>query len=279
MIRREAFVPLVTYPDPASDRIASNAVAVARHLGFDLHALALDVDIPNLSSALGNLLLNLPEMIREAEETSRARGLSLLGAITAQAAQAEVALTTGTLAAVPAAFGEVAAEHARYYDLSLIGWQRDNQVARIAVEGVVFGSGRPALLLPDAVDVGPINHVAIAWDESRVAARALADAQPFLERAATISVVTVLDDKPLRDDKIGHRLARTIEKRGLNAEARTIPAEDCPIAETLQEHARESGAQLLVMGGYGHSRIRDFVLGGATRGVLSDLRLPVLLSH
>ena len=100
MIRREAFVPLVTYPDPASDRIASNAVAVARHLGFDLHALALDVDIPNLSSALGNLLLNLPEMIREAEETSRARGLSLLGAITAQAARAEVALTTGTLAAV-----------------------------------------------------------------------------------------------------------------------------------------------------------------------------------
>lgn len=279
MIRREAFVPLVTFPEPISDKIASNAVAVAGHLGFDLHALALDVDIPNLSSALGNLLLDLPDMIRQAEEGSRAWGLSLLSAMTEQAARAGVQLMTGTIAAVPAAFGEVAAEHARYHDLSLIGWQRGNQTGRIAAEAVVFGSGRPTLLLPDVVDVGPIDHVVIAWDESRVAARALGDAQPFLERAQRISVITVLDDKPLRDDKIGDRLARTLRKRGLNAEARTIPAEDCPISETLQEHARERGAQLLVMGGYGHSRIRDFVLGGATAGVLGDLRLPVLLSH
>ena len=77
----------------------------------------------------------------------------------------------------------------------------------------------------------------------------------------------------------GERLATSLRKHGLSAEALAIRAEDCEISATLQEHAIELGAALLVMGGYGHSRVRDFVLGGATEGVLSDLRLPVLFSH
>ena len=74
-------------------------------------------------------------------------------------------------------------------------------------------------------------------------------------------------------------LGEKFTKARASAEALAIRAEDCEISTTLQEHALELGAALLVMGGYGHSRVRDFVLGGATEGVLSDLRLPVLLSH
>ena len=75
------------------------------------------------------------------------------------------------------------------------------------------------------------------------------------------------------------RLGSALRDHGLSAETRSITAEDRPIASTLQDAAMECGAGLLVMGAFGHSRVRDFVLGGATEGILSDLRLPVLLSH
>ena len=113
----------------------------------------------------------------------------------------------------------------------------------------------------------------------RVAARALADATRLIERAEEVHVITVTDEKPLADKAAGDRLADNLRQAGVKASFSPIRAEDGPIAETLQRHALDLNAQLLVMGGYGHSRLRDFVLGGATAGVLGDLRLPVLLSH
>jgi nucleotide-binding universal stress UspA family protein len=94
-----------------------------------------------------------------------------------------------------------------------------------------------------------------------------------------ITVVTVTDEKPLPGQDIGERLAQGLRTRGLVAEAASIQAGDRSIGTALQEHALKIGGDLLVMGGYGHSRVRDFVLGGATEGILTDLRLPVLLSH
>jgi nucleotide-binding universal stress UspA family protein len=149
----------------------------------------------------------------------------------------------------------------------------------MTAEAVVFGSGRPTILVPELAQPRPFDHVAIAWDGSRVAARAVADAAPLLQRATKISVLTVVGEKPLPEKDPGARLAGSLQKRGLSAEAVEIGAEDCPISTTLQQRAIELGAALLVMGGYGHSRVRDFVLGGATEGVLSDLEIPVLLSH
>ncbi len=168
---------------------------------------------------------------------------------------------------------------ARYFDLSFVGWEANNATSRMTAEAVVFGSGRPTILLPELSEVVTLDHVAIAWDGSRVAARAVADAGFLLRRVSRISVITVLDEKPLAENDAGERLAGMLRERGLNAQSVSINAQDCPIAETLQKAAIEKGAGLLVMGGYGHSRIRDFVLGGATEGVLSDLSMPILLSH
>lgn len=275
----EVLVPLVTYPDANSDKVTSNAIAIAKHLDANVHALALNVDIPNVSSVLSGVLLDVPGMIRKAEADSQNCGRALLAGMTTRAAEAGVAVRTGEIATGPAEFGNAAALEARYHDLSLIGWERGNQSVRMVAEAVVFGSGRPVVLLPDVADVGPVDRVMIAWDGSRAAARALADARPFLKRAEWISVVTVLDEKPIHEKESGERLASNLKRRGFAAEAISIHAEDCPMGETLQSHALAAGAKLLVMGGYGHSRIRDFVLGGATEFVLDDLRLPVLVSH
>ena len=274
-----AFVPLVTYPDANTDGVATRMVSFAAGLGVSIHALAVNADIPDVSNALSKILLDTPAMIRQAEAASRERGERLLAAIKAKASAAGVNATTDHLVARPALLGDTAAMHARYFDLSLLGWEPDNATSRMTAEAVVFGSGRPTILLPERSAVGTIDHVAIAWDGSRVAARAVADARFLLEQAERISVLTVPDEKPLKDKDAGRRLVEALGRQGLSANAVQVKAEDCPIAETLQRSATDRGCKLLVMGGYGHSRVRDFVLGGATEGVLDDLLLPVLLSH
>lgn len=274
-----AVLCLATYLDANAPAVAVNAVAVAKQLGSTLHALAVNVDIPDVSNALSDFLLDLPYKIEEAEATSRKHGKVLLEAVAKEASSGAVILTTQEIAAPPALMGDVAAKHSRYFDICLVGWAPGNQTARMLAEAILFGSGRPTLLLPDSTAVGVLGHVVIAWDGSRVAARAVADARAFLERASMITVVTVTDEKPLPGQGIGERLALSLRSRGLTAEAATFQAGDRSIGTALQEYALRIDGKLLVMGGYGHSRVRDFVLGGATDGVLGDLRLPVLLSH
>ncbi|MBB3965876.1 hypothetical protein GGQ67_003555 [Rhizobium metallidurans] len=96
-MKLHALLPLLTYPDANSEIIAPNAAAVAHYLGADLHALALEADIPAVSNALSNVLMNLPEMILDAEKLSARRGADLLAAVTAACATADVALTTETI--------------------------------------------------------------------------------------------------------------------------------------------------------------------------------------
>lgn len=270
---------LATYPDANSPAIAANSVAVVKQLDATLHAIAINVDVPDVSNALSRYLLDLPSKIREVEATSRKHGKTLLEAVAKEASQGAVALTTQEIAAAPALMGDVAANQCRYFDLCLVGLAPDNPAARMIAEAILFGAGRPTLLLPDAMGVGALDHVVIAWDGSRVAARAVADARPFLERASRVTIVSATDEKPLPGKDIGERLAEGLRMRGLTADAASIQAGDRSIGVALQEHALKIGGSLLVMGGYGHSRVRDFVLGGATEGVLADLRLPVLLSH
>lgn len=271
------FMP--TYPDPPGPKIASNAVAVANQLGATLDAAVINVDIPDVSNALSSLLLDLPEKIREVKAASRNRGKALLEQVAAEAARRKVTLTSQELKAQPAFIGETAAREGRYFDLCIVGWTRNIESIRATAEEVVFSSGRPTLIFSGDEDVGALDHVVIAWDGSRLAARAVADARPFLERASTISIVSATDEKVLPGKDIAERLAHGLVARGLRARAESIQTGDSEIGAALQNHALKVGGKLLVMGGWGHSRIRDFVLGGATEGILSDLRLPVLMSH
>jgi nucleotide-binding universal stress UspA family protein len=112
-----------------------------------------------------------------------------------------------------------------------------------------------------------------------VAARALADALRLLPDGGRVTVLTVRDEKALRSPGIAEDLAAALARRGHEARAVDLTLQGRTVAAALQDAARAEGAQLLAMGGFGHSRLREFILGGATRGVLSDVRLPVLLSH
>src|SRR5690606_17595144 len=120
----------------------------------------------------------------------------------------------------------------------------------------------PTLLVPEQLSASSFGHVMIAWDGSRVAARATADARDFLDRAKAVTVCTVLDEKPISGETLADRLAASLSRRyAAPVSVNKVKTGSRPIAETLQEHAREIGADLIVMGAFGHSRLRDFVLG------------------
>lgn len=275
---RFAYLPLITYPDTVTDGGIAAAARLALGLGFDLHVTTFAANIPRVTTPLGALLLDVPGMIRVTEENSRAECQRLQSLVLGTAGR------SGTVAchsreAAPGLMGEVAATEARYFDLAVLPWTDEKPVIQDLSQTVVFGSGRPAVLVPPTADTAPITHLAVAWDGSRVAARALADAMMLAGPGTRFTALTVTDEKQLEGSDIAERLADSLRQRGFEATARPVPLGGRPIGEVLQRSALDAGADLLVMGGFGHSRIRDFVLGGATKAIFAGLRMPVLLSH
>ena len=277
MKTRIAYMPLNTYPDAVSDDAVRAAVAFAASLGAALHVTTFAVNIPQMRSPFGSLVLDLPGMVRVAEERSRAECRRLEGVV--QEAGSAIVLDLHQREVVLGAALDAAADEARYYDLSVLPWSGDSIAAQDMTQAVVFGSGRPTIVVPPSAHIETLHHLAVAWDGSRVAARALWDSLALLPEGSRITVLTVQDEKPLAAAGIGRMLASSLEKRGFAAQAQVIALGGRTIAAALQDAALDAGAAVLAMGGFGHSRIRDFILGGATKGVFSDLRLPVLMSH
>ncbi len=274
-----ALLPIITYPEPNPEGVVPRAVALAAALGAQLHAMAINVEIRSISNALSRKMVVVPKMTQEAEALCRERGDAFLAKVLEEAKRAGVDTTTGAVASNAPLLNDTAALQARYHDFVLWAWEANNSTNRKAAEAIVFGSGRPTILLPEVEPARNLDKVAIAWDGSRVAARAVADAHHVLRRASKISVLTVTGEKFLDETDAGKRLAQGLSARGLSAEAMAFGAEDCPVEVSLHKRALEIGADLMVMGAFGHTRLRDFVLGGATKGILTDVRLPILLSH
>ena len=274
-----ALLPVITYPEPNPEMVVPRAVAMAAALGAQLHALAINVEIRSISNALSRKMVDVPKMTQEAEALCRERGEAFLAKVVEEAKRAGVDTTTGAVASNAPLLNDTAAIQARYHDFVLCAWEANNPTSRKTAQAIIFGSGRPTILLPEVEPARKLDKVAIAWDGSRVAARAVADAHHVLRRASKITVLTVTGEKSLEETDAAALLVQGLNARGLSAEALTFGAEDRPIEVSLQERALEIGADLMVMGAFGHSKLRDFVLGGATKGILSDVRLPILLSH
>src|SRR4029079_10930787 len=124
-----------------------------------------------------------------------------------------------------------------------------------------------------------LNHVMICWDGSRTAARAVADALPFLAQAKTSEIVTIDDNKPDLKVVPGADIAHHLARHGLKVELKYIVAGGVYTTNVILSHAADMSAVLIVMGGYGHSRLREVVLGGVTRGLLQSMTVPTLMSH
>jgi nucleotide-binding universal stress UspA family protein len=124
-----------------------------------------------------------------------------------------------------------------------------------------------------------LDRVLVCWDGGRTATRAIADSLPFLLRAKAIDVVIVASGRAKSDEIPGADIGQHLARHGLKIEVKRIVAADTDVPNTILSYAADSSADFLVMGGYGHSRLREFVLGGATRGILASMTVPALMAH
>ena len=155
-------------------------------------------------------------------------------------------------------------------------------VERDFVEQTVMALGRPVIVLPYKGKAAvSLNEVIIGWDGGREASRAAFDALPLLKKAAKVRVVRIdpQKDPSLRGSVAGADLAEALARHGVKAEAQGYPTDGQDEGQALMRCAEDSGAGLIVMGAYGHSRLAEFIFGGATRFVLNRLVCPVLMSH
>lgn len=181
--------------------------------------------------------------------------------------------------------GRVAAVHARYADVAVMTRPSDGagvELREEIIEGVLFHSGRPALIAPPNWKPGAIGkRVVVAWDASREATRALSEADDLLAFAEAVTIVTI-DAKPKmfgHGDQPGANIAAHLSRRGLAADVRNVDSMGRSASLAILEEANTLGADLVVMGGYAHSRLRELVFGGATRELLRATNLPLLLAH
>jgi nucleotide-binding universal stress UspA family protein len=175
------------------------------------------------------------------------------------------------------------AVHARYADLTILG-QRDptDAATRVRPERVALACGRPLLIIPYAGHYPAVgSRVLVGWDASREATRAVADAMPFLTAAEAVTVLAIdpHQGSKAHGDVPGADISRHLARHGVKAAVERTVSAGVPTGDVLLSRAADLGADLLVIGAYGHSRARELLLGGVTRTILESMTLPVLMSH
>ncbi len=187
-----------------------------------------------------------------------------------------------TLSASAAGAGDQFARIARRFDLAIVGQAEPEggTVDELIAEGTLFESGGPVIVVP-YIQKAPLklDRVMVCWDGSRQAARAIADAMPLLEKAGQVEIVIVTDERGKQDEIEGADIGQHLARHGLKVEVKRIAGGNIDVADALLSHAADSGIDFIVMGGYGHSRLREFVLGGVTHSILRSMTVPVLLAH
>jgi len=157
---------------------------------------------------------------------------------------------------------------------------RDHRTTNIVIEAALFESGRPVLIVPFIQkDRLKLDHVMVCWDGSRAATRAIADAMPFLTRSSKTSIVVADVQSAKSADLSGADIATHLSRHGVNATIERIPVSKIDVSNTILSYAADAGADLIVMGGVRAFRLREFILGGTTRGMLASMTKPTLMSH
>jgi nucleotide-binding universal stress UspA family protein len=263
------------------DAAVDYGVAVAAEL--DAHACAVafawEPVIP--ATVMGGMV---SVDIIEAQRTENAKAAkAAVAAFEASAKRAGVSVgsyvITSTVAGAADMFGRVG----RRFDLSVAAQADPDDTAPVEdmiIEAALFQSGRPVIVVPYVHKGGvKLDRVMVCWDGGRTAARAVGDAMPLLARAKAVDVVTVTGEEGKWDQVPGFDMGHHLARHRLKVDVKRIPAIKGDVEDTLLSYAADIGADMIVMGGYGHSRLREFILGGVTRGMLKSMTVPCFMSH
>jgi len=254
------------------------AISFARQ--FDVHLVGVAFAVEPIELAL--IVENGPpewfdQLMREAEAAADAAVTAFNEAIRGSGVLAEARRITTTVAGCTDLFGQMA----RRYDVSIIRQTDPDEVGlnSLMIESALFNSGRPVFVVPYVHrGAARFDRGLICWDGSRNAARAVGDAMPLLQRAKSVQIVIVGNQSKSREIP-GADIAQHLAQHGVNVEIKQIIASDIDVGNIILSHAADISADFMVMGGYGHSRLREFILGGVTRNILNTMTLPIFMSH
>jgi nucleotide-binding universal stress UspA family protein len=262
--------------DPARDF----AISVAET--FDAHVAG--VAFAYTPAFPGYAIMELPpdilaQMIEESEKTARA----VIERFDAAARRSLVSAEHRLIKAVGAAAPAILSTLARRFDLSVFMESEPNGVNNDdMIETSLFQSGRPLMVVPCIQKDGlKLDRVVCCWDGSRAAARAFNDALPLLAKATKVKLLIVVNEKTKGNNNVirGVEIATHLARHDVKVEIETVPAADIDVASAILSYVADSSGTLIVMGGYGHAKLREVILGGVTRDMLKSMTVPVFMSH
>jgi nucleotide-binding universal stress UspA family protein len=274
---KDILVNLSTETD--RDAARDYAISVAREFEAHLTAVAFDYEARIPGTVFdGNAASIIAAYSAESRRVAQSAKDKFEIATKEAGVLAEAHILTAGVIGAGAVFGNTARNH----DLSIVGQARPDSKAmeELIIEGALFESGRPVLVVPYIQRTGlKLDRVMVCWDGSLNVARAIADAMPILKRAGAIEVV-IVQPQERRSELPGASIARHLARHALKVEVKQIiVGTDITVPNMILSHACDSSTDLIVMGGYGHSRLREFVLGGVTRGMLKNMTVPALMAH
>ena len=262
--------------DPAAEFALSIASAFEAHIA----ATAFAFDPVVTPAVLDGLSATWVDVQREESRASAKAAIAKFeAAAQREGLSFEHRLFETSLGDAIAVFGKIA----RRFDLSVVKQQEPDRPNGddLIVEAGLFQSGRPVVIVPYIQKASlKLDRIMVAWDGSQRAAHHIPDdAMPFLTRAKAIDVVMVTTGHTKKDEVPGVEIGTHLARHGLKIDVHQLVAEDIDVANTILSFAADNATDFIVMGGYGHSRLREFVLGGTTRSILRTMTVPALMTH
>ena len=279
---KDILLALTTYPEATPVSAVDEAVAFAAAVGARISAIACEVKIQAPGNVLAGALLDVAALVAAEAKKSSTNAKTLLTAFQDAAEKRGVFQDRILEQCLTSEAPGVLVEYARLRDLTIVPVPVGDYFDQWYAEAIIFGSGHPTLIMPHTrkrAGAFALDVVAVAWDFSRPAARAVADALPLLEKAKKVHVLTVANEKVIELRRPTTEFAKYLGRHGVDVVLDTVDAADRRIGDILESYVTSCNADMLVMGAYGHSRIREFILGGATKSMLSRPPLPIFLSH
>ncbi len=277
---KDVLLPLIGEPSAAAIAAIEKCTAVAGDIGARVTAMAVEQDILVRPSVMISVDLDNAAAVEEARSVSNAH--VLLQVFDAAANRIGVVNDQRLEGLATAAIAPAIAARARLKDLSIVPVKPHDDQSEKIVEQLIFESGRPVLMCPVEY-AGELavsfDHVVIAWDHTAPAARAVADALPWLQVASSLHIITATDNMTRAELESGTALVSHLTEHGIKATFETIRIDGSAVGKVFEAYIKANAIDLLVMGAYRHSRLNEIVWGGATKTVIGRPPCWVMMSH
>lgn len=272
-------IPTERLPQPVVDA----AVSLAARFGAHLDAIAVGY-IPTSTAHVvdGGAAVAVAAVFEMEQQRAAQRSAAALSIFETEARNSSISHASRSIEDLPGEAASALGAAARLYDLTVVlqpDAAHDTYDSRTAME-ILLQAGGPVLLVPHIFrGTFRANRIGICWDGSRLAARALKDARPFLSQAEALVTISINEAQVVPSEASARKLTQHMARAGLTTTLLELTAEHSEIEPSILSLAADESLDMLVMGAYGHSRLREGILGGVTREMLKTMTIPTLMSH